>query len=215
MRTSILFLTLFIVSSCATQKEIARKSIYSFNFEGEQFQITSINTDSGEGFNFLSQIDNSGKTEFKARDFNQDGTLDIVLKGNLTLTKANEIYLAGINFARAEGNYKETTSLRTFEFSKAENLYTIKTYILDEDNASNLFSIYNHLTGELSLFSDSNANGVLNTREKGNMSIEDANRLYKEIIEEGILSKRMVKKETTYIVIESSNLQTASYRKEH
>ena len=215
MKTQILLLILIALSTaCATQKDIARKNVYSFTINDQQYQITSINTKSGEGVNYLTQVDEAGKNVFKARDLNQDGSIDTILKGSVSLLEANEIYTAGINFARADGNYEERISLRTFEFIIDDTLYTIKTYIIGPENTLNLFIIYNPQSNEEFIFSDTDANGALDSIESGTLTLEEADKLYKQVLEEGIMSRRIIKIRNTFLVQEDALLQTASFHKE-
>lgn len=215
MKTHILLLAFILTgTACTAQKDLARKNVYSFALGNELYQITSINTKSGEGVNYLTQINELGETVLKARDLNQDGFIDNVLKGTLSLIEVNEIYTAGINFARADGNYEERVSLRTYEFITDNTRYTIKTYIIGPENATNLFIIYNHLINEESILSDTNADGTLDSVENGALTLEEANILYKQVLEEGMKSRRIVKIKNTFLVQEDPLSQTASLYKE-
>ena len=215
MKTQVLLLAfIFTGIACTTQKDVARKNVYSFTLGNEQYQITSINTKSGEGVNYLTQINELGETVLKARDLNQDGFIDNILKGTVSLIEANEIYTIGINLARADGNYEERVSLRTYEFIIDDTRYTIKTYIIGSENATNLFIIYNHLTNEESILSDTNADGTLDSIENGPLTLDEANKLYKQVLEEGIKSRRIIKIKNTFQVQEDVLLQTVSLYKE-
>lgn len=214
MKTPVpLFVLIFISMACITPKDVARKSVYSFSIDNKEYQIASINTKSGEGVNYLTGTDNFGSAILKARDLNQDGTIDIILKGSISLKEANRIYTMGINSARAEGNYEERVSLRTFEFIIDETLYTIKTYILDSKNATNLFIIYSPTIHEEFILSDSNADGELDSIENGSLTIEEANKLYKLILYEGVRSRRIYKTKNKFLVQENISMKSASFYK--
>ncbi|MBO6525213.1 MAG: hypothetical protein JJ971_15395 [Balneolaceae bacterium] len=211
MRTSLLLVLSFaLICSCSSQKELARKSVYNFSIDGEQFQITSINTESGEGTNFLSRTSETGTTILKARDLNQDGTIDIILKGSWSLFEANLIYNEGIVSAKAAGNFAERTSLRTFEFQTSLNLFTIKSYSSDPENVSNLFIIIDKTTNSESIFQDSNADGKLESTEKGTFDFKKADILYAEVLKEGIDRDQILFIDGIYMVKKASELLTYS-----
>ena len=207
MRTlCILTLSYVILCSCATQKDFARKSVYSFSIGERIFQITSFNTNSGEGTNFLSQTNETGSAILKARDLDQDGTIDIILKGSWSLSEANSIYSEGITSAKSDGSFTERTSLRTFEFETNMNLFTVKSYSSDPQNVSNLFIILDKTTNEESIFLDSNADGNLESVEKGTFNFDEADKLYGEVLNEGISRKQIVLVDDKYIVKKASDL---------
>ena len=209
MRTlCILAFSSAIICSCATQKDFARKSVYSFSIDEQAFQITSFNTTSGEGTNFLSQTNEAGTTILKARDLDQDGTIDIILKGSWTLFEANLIYNEGITSAKADGNFTERTSLRTFEFQTVTNLFIVKSYSTGPQNVSNLFIILDKTTSMESIFLDSNADGKLESVEKGTFNFEEAAELYTKVLNEGISRKQIVLVDGKYTVKKASDLLT-------
>lgn len=209
MRTlRLLILSSTIICSCATQKELARKNVYSFIINEQVFQITSFNTDSGEGTNFLSEIDDTGEPLLKARDLDQNGTIDIILKGSWSLFEANLIYNEGIASAKAAGNITERTSLRTFEFQTPTNLFTIKSYSTGPQNVSNLFIILDKTTNGESIFLDSNADGQLESVEKGTFNLDEADSLYSKVLNEGITRRQIQHMDGKYTVKKASNLIT-------
>ncbi len=205
-----LFLSSAMISSCAVQKELAQKSVYSFSIDGEQFQITSINIESGEGTNFLSQTSEVGTTLLNARDLDQDGTIDAILKGSWSLFEANLIYREGIASAKANGNFREQTSLRTFEFQTNAYHFTIKSYSSEPENVSNLFIVVDKATISESIFLDSNADGKLESTEKGTFDLEKAEILYREVLNEGIITDQILFINERYIVKKASELLSYS-----
>lgn len=209
MRTlCLLFLSSTIICSCAAQKDLARKSMYSFAINEQVFQITSFNTESGEGTNFLSEVGDAGETLLKARDLDQDGTIDIILKGSWSLFEANLIYNKGIASAKAAGNFTERTSLRTFEFQTPSNLFTIKSYSTGSQNVSNLFIILDKNTNSEFIFLDSNADGKLESVEKGTFSLDEAEVLYGKVLNEGISRRQIHLLDGKYTVKKASDLLT-------
>ncbi len=203
-------LSFFLVTSCTSNKDLAQKNTFTFFVDGIQYQIVSINTKAGEGTNFLTQLNSSSKQTKIARDLDQDGTLDQLIEGEgFSLADADIIYNDGINKAKELGNYTERIPSRTFEFKEGFNLYTIKTYFISEENANNLFLIYNLETLDESIFSDLNANGNLEAIEKGRITLHEALPLYTRILNEGIRQGKIEFNKEVYTVKELQSLQTA------
>tara|TARA_R110000868_G_scaffold378658_4_gene644184 strand:+ start:237 stop:887 length:651 start_codon:yes stop_codon:yes gene_type:complete len=213
MKTSFLFFTisfLCFIISCATNKEFAKKSIFSFSANGLQYQIICINTESGEGTNYLAHINDQGYQLSLARDLDQDGSIDQILHNEFTLSDANKVYKIGIEKARLMGSYNERSSLRTFEYIDGQTTYTIKTYIIDKEIANNLFLISNSILNTESMFIDTNANGELDSREKGVLQISEANILYKSLLKNGVNSGEIEFKNRNFWVKEVNILNSAT-----
>lgn len=201
---------LFFISSCASNKDLAKKSVFTFTENGDQYQIVCVNTKSGEGTNYLAKVDNKGQQLTLARDLDQDGSIDLILKGDQSLSEANMIYNLGIDKAKELGNYAERVSLRTFEHIENHLLYTIKTYLIDEENASNLFLISDKSLAEEYIFIDTNADGILDSVEKGTMSLDLANQYYTKILQVGLDNKKIDLRNNTYRVKEVNILESAT-----
>ena len=215
MRNSILLTYIALIAStisCISSQELAKKSVFTFSSEGEEYQIISINTKSGEGTNYLAKIEDSNGHQINlGRDLDQDGTIDLVFKSdNFSLAKANRIYIDGINKAKNLGNYAERAPLRTFEFKEGLIVYTIKSYFYDNDTASCLFLVQNTETNTESMFLDTNADGNLDSIEKGTMNLDEANILYTKILNLGIQKKRIELKNDAYLVLETPPLLAAT-----
>ncbi len=218
MRYKYIFTTtcfLFLISGCVVNKDLAQKSTFTFISDGNKYQITSVNTSSGEGTNYLSKIDSEGNQLSLARDLDQDGSIDIILKGDFSIYEANMIYNLGIDKAKSLGNYAERSSLRTFEYLDEQTLFTIKTYLLEEGNANNLFIILNKALNEESIFLDSNADGIIDSIEKGTMSIIDANIFYMKALKLGIKKGKIQHRNNNYWVKEVNILNSATAHISH
>jgi|GEM_PF-1082025 len=201
---------LFLISACMVNKDLAQKSTFTFFSDGIKYQITSVNTPSGEGTNYLSKIDAEGTQLSLARDLDQDGSIDLILKSDFSLSEANTIYNLGIGKAKLLGNYAERSSLRTFEYIEEQIVFTIKTYIIGEDNSSNLFLILDSELDEESIFLDSNADGIIDSIEKGTMSIIDANIFYVKALELGIKKGKIQLRNNNYWVREVNILNSVT-----
>lgn len=205
-----IFSFLLGIVSCSTSKEWAKKNVFAFSIDQNNYQIISLNTQSGEGTNYLAQINENGQQVFLARDLNQDGSIDLILKSYLSIEDANLIYFTGIDKAKNMGSYTEKASLRTFEYQKEQLLFTIKTYQIEKENASNLLLIFDTGTNTESIFLDSNADGILDSIEKGSMDLTKANYYYKAVLKKGIEMRKIELRKTGYWVKETNITESAT-----
>lgn len=204
----ILLMLAVVVIGCTSTKQTTSKSVFTFNYSNSTYEIVSINTPSGEGINILSQLGEEGK-RFTAHDINQDGVLDIVIKGSSEITGANLIYAAGIDAAKNSGNYLERNFNRSFKWENELYTLTISSYFLSESELYNLFTITMSTDSSESMFQDFNADGILDTTDKGTFPIDRAQPLYEATLLKGIDEGRINKNEFNYFVKER---RSYSYR---
>ena len=107
----------FLVGGCGSTKPETTHHVFSFSHEGDDYEIISVIVSIDGGYNLLRQRDD-GRLVLSAKDGDQNGTMDDVLIGNMSLIAANDIYAAGIEQARARGRYREQAGPRTFEFTR-------------------------------------------------------------------------------------------------
>lgn len=199
-----LILTVGLTLSCATTQETSRKSVFSFNYNEHSYEIVSLNTTSGEGTNVLYELVYN-TSDILARDINQDGTIDVVVQGSLSIEECDEIYKAGINNAKMSGNYQERTPARQYEWSLEEYTLVISTYIPNAEYINNVFLIRFNTDKTEHIFTDIFGNGVLNSVEKGHIQLERAQQLYEMTLLKGLDEKRMLFDDGTYMVKQQSS----------
>lgn len=92
-----------VVLGCAST---APQSLTGFPFEmdGDTYVIVAAPGRPESANDLLRRED--GRVALRARDFDQDGSLDTLLVGSLSLSEANAIYVHGIEQARARGLYR-------------------------------------------------------------------------------------------------------------
>ena len=202
---------LVALMGCATTNQSAKKSVFTFNYENQTYEIISLNTQSGEGTNILTLV--GGNERISARDLNQDGVLDVVIQGNTHIDVLNSIYLAGIDIARSSGNYSERQALRQFEWEQESYTLIISTYFYNQNEVNNQFIIVFSETGQEAMFTDLMADGTLDEWDKGNVEITRAQKLYEMTLLKGIDEGRIQKNENFYEVL-LRNQMNASTQKE-
>lgn len=175
-----------------------------FSVQESVYKITSLNTPSGEGSNILASVKDLEHGNWTAKDLDQDGTLDVILKGSASLDLANEIYWSGIEQAKNNGQYKSRYALRSYELITEENILTIRSYIANDTRPTNMFIVFDKPTNTETILVDTNADGILNHTEKGLLKIEIAQKFYTETLEKGILANRITLIDKVYLVKEYS-----------
>jgi len=165
---------------CTTARPQEVRHSFSFTFEGAQYDIVGTDLPGGNGANMLVLRDESQRA-LRAVDLDQDGTIDSVLTGNWSLAEAEAVYAAGIAAAKARGKYNVQPPVRYFEIERPEGTYTIQTSLVGDGRARNRFALE---AARPFKAMDTDADGVLDRIEAGNVSLQEAQRAYVVILEE-------------------------------
>lgn len=201
LKPFLLLISLFIVIGCASTEPKTESSKFEFQFENETYEIVGLISPDGESLNDLVLRDGR-EIVFWARDDNQDGTMDRVMRGEISLERANEIYRAGIRLANEQGKYEKKPHPRTFEFADEQYIYTLVTIMGESENSYNLFSVYNVETEVETKLRDSNHNGQLDENQFEQEEYIRWQRLYERALEKGLDERRIQRTdEGTYIVL--------------
>jgi len=181
-----------IIMGCVTTHKNVEIGGYSFTLGDKTYYIQSITPRTKEGYNILIQKEGK-KTVFKGIDKEQDGILDKVLIGNISLEKAREIYKKGIELGRTGGHVKKRTFERTYSTSDMLNNYILRTYILALGEVYNKLSIIKKQTTIVeAIVVDLGANGNLNKIEKGTENLKDYQKLYNKVLERGVREGKII-----------------------
>ncbi|WP_141691560.1 hypothetical protein [Rhodohalobacter halophilus] len=196
---SLLFgLTLLV--GCASSEPRSESSKFEFEYEGTTYEIVGLISPDGESLNDLVLRDGR-EIIFWARDNNQDGEMDRVMRGDISLEEANRIYQAGIQIAERQGKYQQQRHPRTFEFADDEYIYILVSVIGEDNNSYNIFVTINIETDSETELRDSNMDGRLNENQAANEEYIQWQSLYEMVLERGIDENRIdLTEEGRYIV---------------
>jgi len=201
LKPFLLLMSLLIVMGCASTEPRTESSKFEFQFDEQTYEIIGLISEDGESLNDLVLRDGR-EIVFWARDQNQDGAMDRVMRGDISLERANEIYRAGIRLAAEQGKYEQKPHPRTFEFVDEQYIYTLVTVMGDSESSYNLFSVYNIETEVETKMRDSNHNGRLDENQFESEEYIQWQRLYERALEKGVDERRVQKTdEGTYIVL--------------
>ena len=202
----LLLISTLIFLGCASTEPRVESSKFEFQFEEETYEIVGLISSDGESLNDLVFRDGR-EIVFWVRDNNQDGTMDRVMRGDISLERANEIYRAGIQIAAEQGKYEQKRHPRTFEFADEQFIYSVITVLGESGSNYNIFSVYNIETEVETKLRDSSLNGQLDENQIEHEEYIQWQRLYERALKKGVDEKRIQKTdEGTYIVHLNRNI---------
>lgn len=195
-----LLISIPVITACSSSKNLPVKTIFPFEYESESYQIVSISDPSGEGMNLLIKKDGD-QAVLRTLDRDQNGVIDIIQYGSISLEEANFIYNYGIQMAVQEGKIKTGNSKRIFEHAINGITYTIQTIGLYRDVIYNEFTFRkgNYSTEEV--YIDNDADGILDWIEQGYHDLEEVQVIYRSLIEKGLSQNQIEMIFEKYVVI--------------
>lgn len=186
------------IAGCSSTNTARKTHLFLFEHEGEEYQIISVVESSSAGHNYLT-LREDGQLVLSAKDEDQDGILDSMVKGDMSLIAANDIYSVGIGLARDRGKYRELPGSRTFEIWQQGHTSTIRTTTTDSGSLSNTF-VYFGVTGREIVALDDNADGTLDRIVRGAANLEDSQKQYALALKEGVRLGRIRQSQGQFVV---------------
>lgn len=199
----IFFLGLLFVS-CSSTRELPQKTLFPFEYEDESYQIISITSPNGEGMNFLMKVDN-GSSIFRTLDQDQDGMIELIQYGPVSLEEANLIYHFGIQKAIDDGKFKSRRGERIFKYNDDPYLLTVQTFGIYTDLLYNKFTVKLSSHNTAYTFIDNDADGILDKAENRDLDVQEYQPLYLKILEEGVKADRIEFKFEKFVIKVSVN----------
>ncbi len=203
-RVIVVFLFVILIIGCAAQNKM-RYGIYTFTHDDKQYQIESFTPPEGSGNNFLV-LKKGKEVILKAIDKGQNGYIDRILAGDITLSEARKIYSEGLQKCSQSGKIEKKFSEKSYRSEDISNEYFLATYNVNSDEIYNKFTIIRKLhmnRNEEYVFIDNNADGTLNEVIGGKTNIDQYQSAYKRILEQGVKFGRINNVEDKYIVKKS------------
>ncbi|MEQ8524901.1 hypothetical protein [Gracilimonas sp.] len=207
-KLSFLLLTGLLFLGCSSTKDLPTRTDFAFTFDDEPFEIISISAPSGEGYNYLIKKE-EGKSVFRSMDTNQDGIIDLVQYGPFSIDQANSIYTYGIQQAIDQHKFKARNTQRILTITENDTVYTIQTFGYYRDLLYNQFTINSLVTDSSEIYLDMNADGELDNIEKSERSLEEVQKTYQRIIQNGVENKLIEFRFEKFIVLISPKEQAS------
>ena len=201
MRLRIVGMTgLLILAGCASRRMRVDVGAYSFEYQNQMYSIESVTPNFAEGYNVLLGKEDK-RIVFRAVDREQDGVLDEVTRGKLTLREANLVYAEGIRIGKLRGFVRKRNFTRSYQTRIRSIQVTVATYLLALGDTYNKFIVRTTSFDEV-IALDSDADGRLDGMESGGLSPEEYQGMYEEVIEKGLKEGRIERMEGMVIVLE-------------
>ena len=188
-----------ILLGCGSVRPKIEIGGYEFVYQGVIYRIESVAPNFAEGYNILLLKDED-RIVLKAIDREQDGVLDKVDIGDLTLEAARDIYLEGLAAGERLGKIKKKTIKRDFRTAMDRSDITLVTYILALGEIYNKLIVMDYQYNE-SVIIDRDADGIIDKIEKGDDSKANYQRLYNRVLNQGQKVGKIERIEGRYIVV--------------
>lgn len=174
---------------------------FMFDYKGNTYKIYSYTIKDKVGYNLLV----SGKNPpyiLKARDINQNGNIDTVITGSLSLHEVNRIYQAGLKNAQMSGNLENREIKRRYENEDRDYKYLVQTYLPLISDVYNIFSVMEKKKfGQTFVIKDCLADGSLDVMIIGKGVPASFQKQYETVLENAISENKLEKQESSYYVL--------------
>lgn len=188
-----------VMAGCATTQEVPTRHVYHFQRGTQGYEIVSMARITGEGANYLVERE-GGKIRMSARDDDQDGVLDAMVTGEMSLHDANEIYAYGIGQAQQAGRTAIHLTTRVYTAERDGRNYMIKTYLTPQGLAYNRFFAQGDNGAYAVVVVDRDADGRLDEIESGDGDLVALQQAYDLLIDDGMKAGCVHLRDGSYIV---------------
>jgi hypothetical protein len=174
---------------------------YAFSYGGKEYRIESVTPNYSEGYNILIQREDD-RLQLKGIDKEQDGELDDLLVGTVSLEEAKTIYREGILEGERRGYLRKRNFNREYKYSDAIYDYALDTYILATGETYNRLTLsHKHAFQDVAVLIDNEADGTIDRIDKGLESLVVYQKLYDDLVQKGIKAGRVVHSNNRFLVI--------------
>jgi hypothetical protein len=188
------------IAGCRTSGPKVEIGGYGFSYEGKEYRIESVTPSYSEGYNILSLRDGNNLL-IKGIDKEQDGQLDELQVGKITLDEARKIYREGILEGERRGYLRKRTFAREYKASDPMSDYVLATYILATGEVYNRLTISRkQVFGDPDVIFDTDADGQIDRIEQGFEALSSYQKTYNDVLERGLKDRRIVESGKRFIV---------------
>ncbi|MCR4439960.1 MAG: hypothetical protein QHJ34_11775 [bacterium] len=192
-------LTLALFFSCAGKEPSPTVAFCSFEFRGEHYRIRSVQA-AGRDLSFNELI----SRRFVAVDYGQDGFIDEVTLGEVTVAQAQELYEVALETLASEGKLRLVTPRgKSYDDQDAKYHYEVRTLCPGAQECLNQFRIMRDRRApnpEATVAIDRQADGTIDVVVKGPLPLEEVQSLYAQVLKRGIDKGRLVALEQRIVV---------------
>jgi len=190
---------IYFITCRSTRPEI-KLGGYSFEFQGKNYNIEGVTPDNVEGYNIITRREGDTLV-FRAIDKEQDGTIDELSVGNMTMDQVQLIYQTGIDEGEKKGFIKKRALSREYRTSIGGDRFILTTHILALGDTYNKLSYYEIMQGREVEMIDLEADGIVDRINKGNKDLGYYQKIYRNIIDRGLKYGNLQQINGKYIVV--------------
>ena len=181
--------------NCAHQKVQTKVSQFRFVFNQQSYRILSVNSaEDGHSYNEIVG------EKLLARDLDQDGILDSILLGDVTLQEAQAAYEHGLQNATTRTKMPVDQHVNRMEYETDNMLFELRSFQHANAEPFNEFIItdYQHrVFAQLTVVIDENADGKVDQIVKGSMPLSEAQVYYEKVIQYGLARGQLMRTNQT------------------
>ena len=172
-----------------------------FDLDGNNYSIESMTPPDQIGYNMLIARED-GKINLNAVDKDQDGIIDKLITGDMSVEEAQRIYNEGIVSGKKRGVVRQKILSRVFRMSDNMNHYALHTYDLQVGGVYNKLYISSRRNSLSKMIAtDLTADGELNVLDKnGKIKLSDYQKLYDSVLSRGVSKGKIINESNTYLV---------------
>jgi len=185
---NIIVILMFLgLNHCTSNSELMNSypNLLTFSYQGEEYKILGFFPQDLDGFNLLIRKEQN-RILLKCIDRQQDGILDEVVVGDITLEEANNIYQEGILIALENGSLKEKQYDHYYLISDMGKIFELRTYVPVDGEPYNIFAVKPISDGRTYVLRDLEADGSLDYFEEGEGELELFQSYYDKVVQKGI-----------------------------
>ncbi len=189
------------LNSCSSSSELFEgySSLLIFSHEGKDYKIMGFSPEETQGYNLLI-LDDGNDILIKCIDKQQDGILDEVIIGDISLDKANKIYKDEILTAASNGTITQKYFENYYITSNKNNMFELRTYVLADGDIYNIFAVKPINDDVTYILRDLLADGSLDYFEEGEGDLKLFQSFYDEVMQKGIHNEKILVLKGTYHV---------------
>jgi len=187
--------------NCTSNSELMNNypNLLTFSHQGKEYKILGFFPQESDGFNLLIRKEQN-KILLKCIDKQQDGVLDEMIIGDITLEEANNIYQEGILIAIENGSLKEKQFEHYYLTSDMKNIFELRTYVPVDGETYNIFAVKPISDGRTYVLRDLEADGSLDYFEEGEGELGLFQSYYDKVVQKGISGNNIKLSDGVYYV---------------
>ncbi len=189
---------IFTFFSCC-EKPVQGSTFFNFEYEGQNFRIRTVYSENN-GFSYNELIGE----KFVANDYDQDGIIDKITYGDVSITESQNVYEYVISVLAERNKLRAVNpTYHSYQLTNTDYDYEIKSFQPKNVEPFNQFKVIEKVVktpGGFIIGLDQKADGTIDTVVTGAMSLKNIQTLYTDVIQKGLQMNKLSKTSDMIIV---------------